>query len=200
MNAENVFIGITKDDEEVLLYIDTNNNKIINLQTSQEILFSDLKKNSLIPYTNLRKGKHQLKRTIVNTYNKDRKKELDVRNIFIGDINLTEKYDYVRTLNSDLPYMYRTLQFRHVTRVIKENALLYMLKKGDYLTNSGNYELNSSVFIDLETGITYNNADYDKVGGLFIEPNILPYLSEFDYISKEEEKQIILKKYRERRK
>lgn len=200
MNAENVFIGITKDNEEVLLYIDTNNNKIINLQTNQEVPLSNLKKHSLIPYTNLRKGKHQLKRTIVNTYNKDRKKELDVRNIFIGDINLTEKYDYVRTLNSDLPFMYRTLQFRHVTRVIKENTLLYMLKKGDYLVDDDNLELNSSVFVDLETGIIYNNEDYDKIGGLFVDSNMLSYLSMFDYISKEEEKQMVLKKYRERRK
>ena len=85
MNANNVYIGVTLDNEEILLYRESSD-KFINLITKEYVSLSDIQADKLIHYTRLKNIKHQLKGTIIRTFEKDRSEKLDVSNIFIGDI------------------------------------------------------------------------------------------------------------------
>ena len=85
MNANNVYIGVTLDNEEILLYRESSD-RVINLMTKEYVEPSDIQVDKLIPYTRLKESKHQLKATIIRTFEKDRSEKLDVSNIFIGDI------------------------------------------------------------------------------------------------------------------
>ena len=197
MNTNNVFIGLTLDNEEVLLY-KKSSDKFINLKTKEYIESSDIQVDKLIPYTRLKNTKHQLKDTIIRTFEKDRNKKLDVSNIYIGNILLTTDYKFVRGYNYDLPMMYWGAEYHISCQKIKEKALLYQINKGCELSTLSSGVLYESKFIDLETEIEYSNKDYDEVGGAFIDPKMVPYLSVLEYDGPVEEKRMVLKKYRER--
>ena len=198
MNANNVFIGVTFNNEELLLYLESPD-KMINLITGEYVNSSNIKINCLVPYTSLKSAKHQLKHMIVRRYEKDRSQKLEVSNIFIGDILQTKDFKFVREYNSDLPMMYRGLEYSITSYVIKKKALLYRIKKGMRLTSLSNVDLYESTFIDLDTGIKYSDKNYDDIGSLFIDAKMIPYLSEVKYDGPREEKRMVLKKYRERR-
>ena len=85
------------------------------------------------------------------------------------------------------------------SQIIKEKALLYRIKKGCELSTLSGEVLYESKFIDLETEIEYSNKDYSEVGGFFVDPTMVPYLSVVKYDGPMEEKRMVLKKYRERR-
>ena len=194
MNANNVFIGVTFNNEELLLYLESPD-KMINLITGEYVDTSNIKIDNLF----LNGTKYQLKSVIIRKYEKDRSKKLEVSNIFIGDILQTKDFKFVREYNSDLPMMYRGLEYSITSYVIKKKALLYRIKKGMRLTSFSNVDLYESTFIDLETGIKYSNKNYDDIGSLFIDAKMIPYLSEVKYDGPREEKRMVLKKYRERR-
>ena len=198
MNANNVYIGLTLDNEEILLYRESSD-KIINLMTKEYVEPSDIQVDKLIPYTRLKESKHQLKGTIIRTFEKDRSENLDVRNIFIGSILQTTDYKFVKGYNYDLPMMYWSAKYHISSQIIKEKALLYRIKKGCKLSTLSGGVLYESKFIDLETGIRYSNKNYSEVGGFFVDPKMTPYLSVVEYDGPMEEKKMVLKKYRERR-
>ena len=200
MNANNVYIGVTLDNEEILLYRESSD-KFINLITKEYVESSDIQvdKDKLIPYTRLKESKHQLKGTIIRTFEKDRSKKLDVRNIFIGNILQTTDYKFVKGYNCDLPMIFWGANYHISSQIIKEKALLYRIKKGCELSTLSGEVLYESKFIDLETEIEYSNKDYSEVGGFFADPTMVPYLSVVKYDGPMEEKRMVLKKYRERR-
>lgn len=198
MNANNVYIGITLDNKEILLYRESSD-KFINLMTKEYVESSDIQKDKLIPYTRLKKYQHQLKGTIIRTFEKDRSKKLDVRNIFIGNILQTTDYKFVKGYNCDLPMIFWGAKYHISSQIIKEKALLYRIKKGCELSTLSGEVLYESKFIDLETEIEYSNKDYSEVGGFFVDPTMVPYLSVVKYDGPMEEKRMVLKKYRERR-
>ena len=198
MNANNVYIGVTLDNEEILLYRESSD-KFINLITKEYVELSDIQVDKLIPYTRLKDNKHQLKGTIIRTFEKDRSEKLDVSNIFIGNIEQTTDYKFVRGYNYELPMMFWGAQYRIESHIIKEKALLYRIKKGYELTTLSRGILYESEFIDLETEIKYSNKNFSKIGSLFIDPKMQPYLSVAKYDGQLEEKRMVLKKYRERR-
>ena len=194
MNTNNVFIGVTSNNEELLLYLESPD-KLINLITGEYVDPSNIKIDNLF----LNGTKYQLKSMVIRKYEKDRSKKLEVSNIFIGNILQTKNFKFVREYNSDLPMMYRGLEYSITSYVIKKKALLYRIKKGMRLTSFSNVDLYESTFIDLETGIKYSNKNYDDIGSLFIDAKMIPYLSEVKYDGPREEKRMVLKKYRERR-
>lgn len=198
MNANNVYIGVTLDNKEILLYRESRD-KVINLMTKEYIEPSDIQVDKLIPYTKLKKYQHQLKGTIIRTFEKDRSKKLDVSNIFIGNIEQTTNYKFVRGYNYDLPMMYWGAEYDISSQIIKEKALLYRIKKGCELSTLSSGVLYESEFIDLETEIKYSNKDFSEAGGFFVDPKMTPYLSVVKYDGPMEEKRMVLKKYRERR-
>ena len=198
MNANNVYIGVTLDNKEILLYRETRD-KVINLMTKEYVEPSDIQKDKLISYTRLKKYQHQLKGTIIRTFEKDRSKKLDVSNIFIGNIEQTTNYKFVRGYNYDLPMMYWGAEYDISSQIIKEKALLYRIKKGCELSTLSSGVLYESEFIDLETEIKYSNKDFSEAGGFFVDPKMTPYLSVVKYDGPMEEKRMVLKKYRERR-
>ena len=198
MNANNVYIGVTLDNEEILLYRESSD-KVINLMTKEYVEPSDVQVDKLIPYTRLKDTKHQLKGTIIRTFEKDRRKKLDVRNIFIGNILQTTDYKFVKGYNCDLPMIFWGAKYHISSQIIKEKALLYRIKKGCELSTLSGEVLYESKFIDLETEIEYSNKDYSEVGGFFVGPTMVPYLSVVEYDGPMEEKRMVLKKYRERR-
>ncbi len=198
MNANNVYIGITLDNKEILLYRESRD-KFINLMTKEYVESSDIQKDKLIPYIRLKKYQHQLKGTIIRTFEKDRSKKLDVRNIFIGNILQTTDYKFVKGYNCDLPMIFWGANYHISSQIIKEKALLYRIKKGCELSTLSGEVLYESKFIDLETEIEYSNKDYSEVGGFFVDPTMVPYLSLVKYDGPMEEKSMVLKKYRERR-
>lgn len=198
MNANNVYIGVTLDNEEILLYRESSD-KFINLMTKEYVSLSDIQADKLIHYTRLKNIKHQLKGTIIRTFEKDRSEKLDVSNIFIGNIEQTTDYKFVRGYNYELPMMFWGAQYRIESHIIKEKALLYRIKKGYELTTLSRGILYESEFIDLETEIKYSNKNFSKIGSLFIDPKMQPYLSVAKYDGQLEEKRMVLKKYRERR-
>ena len=168
MNANNVYIGVTLDNEEILLYRESSD-RVINLMTKEYVEPSDIQvdKDKLIPYTRLKESKHQLKATIIRTFEKDRSEKLDVSNIFIGDI-------YQVASNTFLGYdNFGCRSWKAHSNRIKKDALLYLLHKGRTYTTLNDIDFYESKFIDLETCIIYDNKD--------------------------EEKRMVLKKYRERR-
>lgn len=198
MNSNNVYIGVTLDNKEILLYRESSN-KFINLITKEYVDPSDIQVDKLISYTRLKKDKHQLKNMIIRKFEKDRSKKLSVRDIFIGNIEQTTNYSFVRGYNHDLPMMFWGAEYRITSHIIKEKALLYRIKKGYELTTLSSGVLYESNFIDLETEIMYSNKDYSEVGSFFVDPKMVPYLSVLEYDGSMEEKRMILKKYRERR-
>lgn len=198
MNTNNVYIGVTLDNKEILLYRESSD-KVINLITKEYVKPSDIQVDKLIPYTRLKKYKHQLKDVIIKTFEKDRSKKLDVSNIFIGNIEQTTNYKFVKSYNHDLPMMFWKDEYHLTSKVIKEEALLYRIKKGHKLSTLSSGILYESEFIDLETEIKYSNDNYSEIGGLFIDPKMQPYLSIVGHGGPIEEKRIVLKKYRERR-
>ena len=198
MNANNVYIGVTLDNKEILLYRESRD-KVINLMTKEYIEPSDIQVDKLIPYTKLKKYQHQLKGTIIRTFEKDRSKMLDVRNIFIGDIEQTTNYRFVKGYNYDLPMIFWGAKYHISSQIIKEKALLYRIKKGCELSTLSSGVLYESKFIDLETEIEYSNKDFSEAGGFFVDPKMTPYLSVVKYDGPMEEKRMVLKKYRERR-
>ena len=64
MNANNVFIGVTSNNEELLLYLGSPD-KPINLITGEYVDPSNIKIDSLVPYTSLNSTKYQLKSMII---------------------------------------------------------------------------------------------------------------------------------------
>ena len=128
MNANNVYIGLTLDNEEILLYRESSD-KFINLITKEYVSLSDIQADKLIPYTRLKESKHQLKGTIIRTFEKDRSENLDVRNIFIGSILQTTDYKFVKGYGYDLPMMYWGAEYHISSQIIKEKALLYRIKR-----------------------------------------------------------------------
>lgn len=198
MNAKNVYIGVTLDNEEILLYRESSG-KVINLMNKEYVEHCDIKRDSLIPYTRLKDSKHQLKSMIIRTYDKDRSEKLDVSNIFISSILQTTDYKFVKGYNYDLPMMYRGAKYHISSQIIKEKALLYRINKGCKLSTLSGGVLYESKFIDLETEIEYSNKNYSEVGGFFVDPKMVPYLSVVEYDGPMEEKRMVLKKYRERR-
>lgn len=198
MNANNVYIGVTLDNEEILLDRESRD-KVINLMTKEYVEPSDIQKDKLIPYIRLKKYQHQLKGTIIRTFEKDRSKKLDVRNIFIGNILQTTDYKFVKGYNCDLPMIFWGAKYHISSQIIKEKALLYRIKKGCELSTLSGEVLYESKFIDLETEIEYSNKDCSEVGGFFVGPTMVPYLSVVKYDGPMEEKRMVLKKYRERR-
>ena len=200
MNANNVYIGVTLDNEEILLYRESSD-KFINLMTKEYVEPSDIQvdKDKLIPYTRLKESKHQLKGTIIRIFEKDRSEKLDVRNIFIGSILQTTDYKFVKGYGYDLPMMYWGAEYHISSQIIKEKALLYRIKKGCELSTLSGGVLYKSKLIDLETEIEYSNKDFNEVGGFFVDPKMVPYLSVVEYDGPMEEKRMVLKKYRERR-
>lgn len=198
MNANNVYIGLTLDNEEILLYRESSD-KIINLMTKEYVEPSDIQLDKLIPYTRLKESKHQLKATIIRTFEKDRSENLDVRNIFIGSILQTTDYKFVKGYGYVLPMMYWSAKYHISSQIIKEKALLYRIKKGYELSTLSSEVLYGSEFIDLETRTRYSNKNYSEVGGFFVDPKMKPYLSVVKYDGPMEEKRMVLKKYRERR-
>lgn len=198
MNTNNVYIGVTLDNEEILLYRESSD-KVINLMTKEYVEPSDIQVDKLIPYTRLKKYQHQLKGTIIRTFEKDRSKKLDVSNIFIGNIKQTTYYKFIRGYNYELPMMFWGAEYHISSQIIKEKALLYRIKKGCELSTLSGGVLYKSKFIDLETEIEYSNKDFNEVGGFFVDPKMVPYLSVVEYDGPMEEKRMVLKKYRERR-
>lgn len=198
MNANNVYIGVTLDNKEILLYRESSD-KVINLMTKEYVEPSDIQVDKLIHYTILKKLQYQLKGTIIRTFEKDRSKKLDVSNIFIGNIEQTTNYRFVRGYNYDLPMIYWGAKYHISSQIIKEKALLYRIKKGYELSTLSSGVLYESKFIDLETEIEYSNKDFSEVGGFFVDPKMTPYLSVVKYDGPMEEKRMVLKKYRERR-
>ena len=198
MNANNVYIGVALDNKELLLYRESND-KFINLMTKEYVESSDIQKDKLIPYIRLKKYQHQLKGTIIRTFEKDRSKKLDVKNIFIGNIEQTTNYRFVRGYNCDLPMIFWGAKYHISSQIIKEKALLYRIKKGCELSTLSGEVLYESKFIDLETEIEYSNKDFSEAGGFFVDPKMTPYLSVVKYDGPMEEKRMVLKKYRERR-
>lgn len=198
MNANNVYIGVTLDNKEILLYRESSN-KVINLITKEYVEPSDIQVKKIIPYTRLKKYQHQLKGTIIRTFEKDRSKKLDVCNIFIGNIEQTTNYRFVRGYNYELPMMYWGSEYHISSQLIKDKALLYRIKKGCELSTLSGGVLYESKFIDLETEIKYSNKDFSEAGGFFVDPKMTPYLSVVKYDGPMEEKRMVLKKYRERR-
>ena len=192
MNANNVYIGVTLDNEEILLYRESSD-KVINLMTKEYVEPSDVQVDKLIPYTRLKDTKHQLKGTIIRTFEKDRSEKLDVSNIFIGDIYQTESNTFLGYDN------FGCRSWKVHSNRIKKDALLYLLHKGETYTTVNDIDFYESKFIDLETCIIYDNKDEEKEGGLFIAPKMKPYLSVVEYDGPIEEKRMVLKKYRERR-
>ena len=198
MNANNVYIGVALDNKELLLYRESND-KFINLMTKEYVESSDIQKDKLIPYIRLKKYQHQLKGTIIRTFEKDRSKKLDVKNIFIGNIEQTTNYRFVRGYNCDLPMIFWGAKYHISSQIIKEKALLYRINKGCELSTLSSGVLYESKFIDLETEIEYSNKDFSEAGGFFVDPKMTPYLSVVKYDGPMEEKRMVLKKYRERR-
>ena len=198
MNANNVYIGLTLDNEEMLLYRESSD-KFINLMTKEYVLPGVIQVDKLIPYIRLKDNKHQLKGTIIRTFEKDRSEKLDVRNIFIGSILQTTDYKFVKGYGYDLPMMYWGAEYHISSQIIKEKALLYRIKKGCELSTLSGGVLYKSKLIDLETEIEYSNKDFNEVGGFFVDPKMVPYLSVVEYDGPIEEKRMVLKKYRERR-
>lgn len=199
MNANNVYIGVTLDNEEILLYRESSD-RIINLLTKEYVEPSDIKIESLVPYTRLKDTKHQLKSMIIRTYEKDRRKELDVSNIFIAKIYQKTNEKFLRYDDMDLGPLFWTPVYNITYGVMKEEALLYRLYKGGTSKTLGNKDFYESKFIDLETEEIYDNKNEKNIGGIFVSPYMTPYLSIVDeYDGPMEEKRMILKKYRERR-
>lgn len=198
MNAKNVYIGVTLDNEEILLYRESSN-KVINLMTKEYVSLSDIQVDKLILYTNLKDNKHQFKSKIIREYEKDRRKKLDVRNIFIGNIVQTTECKFDDICNLSLPILYWKVTYDIKCVLVKKDALLYRLNEGYNIATLDDDKLFSSEFIDLETELKYCNANYNKVGSLFVDTKMKPYLSVVKYDGPMEEKRMILKKYRERR-
>ena len=90
-------------------------------------------------------------------------------------------------------------KYRISSKIIKKKALLYCIEKGFELSTFSGEVLYDSKFIDLETEIEYSNENFSEVGGFFVNPKMVPYLSTVKYDGKMEEKRMVLKKYRERR-
>ena len=198
MNANNVYIGVTLDNEEILLYRESSD-KFINLITKEYVSLSDIQADKLIHYTMLKDNKHQLKGTIIRTFEKDRSEKLDVRNIFIGDIVQTTECKFDDVCNLSLPILYWKVTYDIKCVLVKKDALLYRLNEGYNIATLDDDKLFSSEFIDLETELKYCNTNYDKVGSLFVDTKMKPYLSVVEYNEPIEEKRMVLKKYRERR-
>ena len=191
MNANNVFIGVTFNNEELLLYLESPD-KMINLITGEYVNSSNIKINCLVPYTSLKSAKHQLKHMIVRRYEKDRSQKLEVSNIFIGDILQTKN-------NTSLEKTHPQKITEVYSKTKRKDALLYLLNKKVSFSTLSNIEFYDSEFVDLVTGEKYDNNDINKIGGLFVNPKMRPYLSYVEYNGHIEEKRIVLKKYRERR-
>ena len=191
MNANNVFIGVTFNNEELLLYLESPD-KMINLITGEYVNSSNIKINCLVPYTSLKSAKHQLKHMIIRRYEKDRSQKLEVSNIFIGDILQTKS-------NTSLEKTYPPKITEIYSKTKRKDALLYLLNKKVSFSTLSNIEFYDSEFVDLVTREKYDNNDINKIGGLFVNPKMRPYLSYVEYDGNVEEKRIVLKKYRERR-
>lgn len=191
MNTNNVFIGVTLNNEELLLYLESPD-KMIDLITGKYVDPSNIKINSLVPYTSLKSAKHQLKHMIVRRYEKDRSQKLEVSNIFIGDILQTKN-------NTSLEKTHPQKITEVYSKTKRKDALLYLLNKKVSFSTLSNIEFYDSEFVDLVTGEKYDNNDINKIGGLFVNPKMRPYLSYVEYNGHIEEKRMVLKKYRERR-
>ena len=139
MNTNNVFIGVTSNNEELLLYLESPD-KLINLITEEYVDTSNIKIDNLF----LNGTKYQLKSMIIRKYEKDRSKKLEVSNIFIGNILQTKNFKFVREYNSDLPMMYRGLEYSITSYVNRKIALLYLLNKKVSFSTLSNIEFYDS--------------------------------------------------------
>lgn len=154
MNANNAYIGVTLDNEKILLYRESSD-KVINSMTKEYVEPSNIQVDKLIPYTRLKDFKHQLKSMIISTYDKDKSRKLDVSNIFVGNIYQTE-------CNTFLEYDNNNCRISNIhANLIKENTLLY---KGESQVVLNNLDFYDSRFIDLEIGEIYDNKEHEEIG------------------------------------
>ena len=191
MKSNRVFIGIKKDCE-TLIYHKQNGTyyDLLNKKTINDLELSEFK---LIPYQNIVNSKSRFKRNIINNYQKEQQKWLDINKVFIGNILKTKKIVSRDSVENTVTFL-----VDHV----KDSALLYAR---DY-QQKGFYIPNNLEFVDLETGKTYTGLQSSEIDKIYVDTNLWETLDNFpsflnrydDELSKEKymNKKEILKKYR----
>ena len=191
MKSNRVFIGIKKDCE-TLIYHKQNGTyyDLLNKKTINDLELSEFK---LIPYQNIVNSKSRFKRNIINNYQKEQQKWLDINKVFIGNILKTKKIVSRDSVENTVTFL-----VDHV----KDSALLYAR---DY-QQKGFYIPNNLEFVDLETGKTYTGLQSSEIDKIYVDTNLWETLDNFpsflnrydDELSKEKYmiKKEILKKYR----
>ena len=191
MKSNRVFIGIKKDCE-TLIYHKQNGTyyDLLNKKTINDLELSEFK---LIPYQNIVNSKSRFKRNIINNYQKEQQKKLDINKVFIGNILKTKKIVSRDSVENTVTFL-----VDHV----KDSALLYAR---DY-QQKGFYIPNNLEFVDLETGKTYTGLQSSEIDKIYVDTNLWETLDNFpsflnrydDELSKEKymNKKEILKKYR----
>ena len=191
MKSNRVFIGIKKDCE-TLIYHKQNGTyyDLLNKKTINDLELSEFK---LISYQNIVNSKSRFKRNIINNYQKEQQKRLDINKVFIGNILKTKKIVSRDSVENTVTFL-----VDHV----KDSALLYAR---DY-QQKGFYIPNNLEFVDLETGQIYTGLQSSEIDKIYVDTNLWETLDNFpsflnrydDELSKEKymNKKEILKKYR----
>lgn len=189
MNVKNIYIGLTKDQEEVLLY--KKDNIFFNLKTKKPISTSMLLEDRLFAYTDIVPTHSMWTSKIIKNYENDRTEMLELKKCFIGNIYQVDDKE-VEYKNLDLPMIYWGREVTYTGYLLKPAALLYQKK---------NHQDRIGDYLDLETGINYDGKYSYDIGDYMISNNscsIVPFQSVFkDTRNKVKmEKRKVLERYR----
>lgn len=144
MDVKNIFIGLTNEGKEVLLY--KNNECYIDLKTKLMIPFSEIAEESLFSYSDIIPKKSIFTSRVIANYERNRQQELVLQKCFIGNVYQVQNRT-VSYFNTQLPMLYWGRKVGYEVTPFKPVALLY--EKNDYE--------------DLETGGIYlKKEQYDR--------------------------------------
>lgn len=189
MNVKNIYIGLTKDQEEVLLY--KKDNIFFNLKTKKPISTSMLLEDRLFAYTDIVPTRSMWTSKIIKNYENDRTEMLELKKCFIGNIYQVDDKE-VEYRNIHLPMIYWGREVTYTGYLLKPAALLYQKK---------NHQDRMGDYLDLETGINYDGKHSYDIGDYMISNDsctIVPFQSVFkDTRNKVKmEKRKVLERYR----
>lgn len=189
MDRTRVYIGVYENSNQESLFYQKDNDTYCDLRYKKDVSFSEIQKDSLIPYNKIIKGDAFFKGSIIKLYELDRMKEISLSRTFIGNvcqiIDIKWRQDYGDFWRSGSVCKAESI-------CLKEDILLFSLEH--------NIRLAEDDFKDIENGNRYDRPYRYKVGSIYISPardHLRPAASVLGINSSNIQKGKLLEKYRE---
>lgn len=142
MDKRNVYVGYDNNLKRCLLY-KKSEDKYIDIEEAKVYDKSEIKENTLVSYEQLIKSKGRTKRTIKKNFQKSENELLNIKDIYIGNINKVTEITNVRESKRkiDVTPMYN-LMFAYVAPFLLNQNIK------EYMPESVTYDCHSTTLLE----------------------------------------------------